>query len=457
MLRRSESLPNDVVGRLLVLPEFLLECAKRLRRAGYQTWVVGGSARDVLRGVVPDDWDLATSATPDEVDACMPEEWLASDAQGRALGTVTLSAESELLEITTLRREHGYDGRRPRSVEFVREPDDEWMRRDFTANALYIDPFEASLLDFCNGSEDLAAGRLRAIGDARLRFVEDRLRILRGLRFCAEFAWVPEIETWEAMRAESPALSSLSGTRVLAEVAGLLKSRGRGRGLMLFVESGAARALVPGLSELADVPQPPDFHPEGDVLRHTALVLSCLREPVDERLAWAALFHDIGKRDTFVIAEDRIRFDGHDRLSGEMAAEWLRAHSADAGLVKAVVEVVDEHIRIAAVPGFRPAKLARFLRGELFDLHLEFHRADCLACHASLKIHEELTALQAALPPPLPAPLLRGRDLLDLGVEAGPRVGELLAAIEEAQLLGTIRCRESAIELARSLLATDSN
>ena len=457
MLRRLDSLSNEAVGRLFALPRFLIECARCLRLAGHGVWIVGGSARDLLRGVTPEDWDLGTSARPDEVEDCVPKEWLARDEQGRALGTVRLAFGAETLEVTTLRRELDYDGRRPARVEFVREPDSEWERRDFSANALYLDPFELTLLDFCSGLEDLQAGRLRAIGDAHTRFREDRLRILRALRFCTQLGWVAEKSTWDAVCAEAPGLSELSNTRIFDELSGLLTSAGRARGLMLLVSSGAAAAVLPGLSELGDVPQPPEYHPEGDVLRHTALVLGCLREPVDQRLAWAALWHDVGKRDTFVIAEDRIRFDGHDRLSAELAERWLLDHGAGPNFVKAVVEVIDEHIRIAAVPGFRVAKRARFLRDEHFDLHLEFHRADCLACHASLEIHDELLSLQAALPPPLPEPLLRGRDVIELGVPAGPRVGEILAAIEEAQLVGAIRTREAALGLAQDLLTRGSN
>ncbi len=450
----KQRLAPAIMARMFALPPACLRVLEALRACGHGAWVCGGTARDLLDGRLPCDLDLCTTAVPDAIQAACPPTWFAKAQPGQALGSLVLEVEGTAIELTTLRTESRYaDGRQPDAVRFTASVCRDAVRRDFTVNALYIDPLERTLEDPTGGLADLATRRLRCIGDPWARLTEDRLRVLRGIRQAAELDLVPDDATWRAIGDASPLVSTLSAARIRGELERLLQARGRARGLMLLVRSGVAAAVLPGLAELAVVPQPPEFHPEGDVLRHTALVLAFLREPVDARLAWAALFHDFGKRDCLAVDDGKVRFPGHDRVSAERARAWFAGTGAPGDFVDQVVAIIDQHIRIASVSEFRPAKRNRFLSDPLLPLHLEFHRADCLACHAKLRIYEELRQAARSLPPDLPEPLVRGRDLLDLGIEPGPGMGRILAAIEEARFAGELETREQALALARALVS----
>lgn len=434
-----------------------MQVCEDLRAAGHVGWLVGGTARDLLRGREPKDYDIGVAASPAVLRAALPGGDFGVEQVGEDYGTLRLRTPERVVELTSFRRESSYSDRRhPDHVEFVSDLEVDAARRDLTVNAIYLDPIGVRVIDPFDGLCDLRNGRLRAIGDASQRLSEDPLRILRALRLAAVLDHVPDAGLWTAIRSHAALVRTLTPTRIRLELEGLLCARGRGRGLMLLVRAGVAPHVLPGLAELADVPQPPQYHPEGDVLRHTALVLAALEEPVDPRLAWAALFHDFGKKDTFEIAEDRIRFHNHDVVSAEKAALWLRAHGAPTSLVTDVESIIREHIRIASVPGFRPAKRARFLFDPLFPLHLAFHRADCLASHAKLDIHAKLEDLRRALPEREPEPLLRGRDLLALGMQPGPAIGRSLAAVADARAEGRVSTREEALEFLRSEASRDS-
>lgn len=442
-----------MAGRLVALPRASLDLLGLLHGHGHGAWLTGGTARDLCQGRIPPDLDLCTSATPAEVRRLLPPHWLPPEQPGEPLGSFAVSAGQVAMELTSLRREAGYaDGRKPDRVWFTDRIDEDWARRDFTVNALYLDTRTCSVSDPSGrGLADLEARRLCCIGDPATRFREDSLRVLRALRLAAEHDLVMDLATWEGLRRAADAVQGLSPTRTRDELQRLLTARGRARGLMLFVASGAAAHLVPDLPPLAEVPQPADFHPEGDVLRHTAQVLANLPEPVDERLAWAAIFHDVAKKDCMILGPDRIRFDGHDVLSARRARGWLREHGASVELTDDVVEVVGQHIRIASVPSFRPAKQHGFLSDPRFRLHLAFHRADCLACHRQLGIWQELRRLASLLTPTPPAPLLRGRDLIAMGLPPGPAIGRLLEAVRDAQLAGQVRTVDEARRLAAEL------
>lgn len=413
--------------------------------------------RDLLQGRVPRDLDLATTMPPDELLRILPQAWLGPDQSGLAFGSLRLEIDGQALELTTLREESTYsDARKPDAVRFVEDPVQDSLRRDFTVNGMYLDPCSGMLIDPTGGYEDLETGRLRTIGDPCRRFAEDHLRVLRALRFCVQCDLVMDAETWSALCEASALTSSISGTRVLREFEGIFCSRGRARGLMLLVESGVAAALLPSLPPLAGVPQPPQYHPEGDVLGHTALVLAGLPEPVPADLAFAAVFHDTGKLETFEEAEDRIRFHDHDRVSVHIAETWLERHGAARRLVEDVASLIREHIRIAALPGFRAAKRRRFLQERLFDKHLAFHRADCLASHRKLDIYEKMRQEKAQVAPGSLLPLLRGRDLLEIGLSPGPAIGVLLARVEEERAEGRLRSRQDALAFARRWAEGDS-
>ncbi len=444
---------EDLRERLFCLPRGLFEVLHAVRDAGGRAWLCGGTVRDLLQGRIPRDLDLAMTLVPDEALRAFPRPWLQADQPGMAMGSLSLAVASSNLEVTTLRREASYsDGRRPDSVTFVQDPEQDYLRRDFTVNGMYLDPIEGEFLDPSGGYGDLAAGRLRTIGDPRKRFAEDHLRLLRAVRFCSSGQLVMDGDTWQALVETAARSASVSPQRVLHELQGIFQSEGRARGLMMLVESGLAAVHLPTVPPLACVPQPSEFHPEGDVLRHTALVLAFLPEPVSKEMAWAAVFHDTGKKDTFENASDRIRFHDHDRVSTVIAEEWLRRYGASNRLISKVVALIREHIRFAALPGFRVAKRNAFLQDPLFESHLEFHRADCLGSHRKLDIYEEMRRQKAsARPGPLP-PLVRGRDLIGIGVPPGPAMGGLLSKIAEERAEGRLKNAEDALKYARCWL-----
>jgi putative nucleotidyltransferase with HDIG domain len=429
------------------LPAAVHMLAARLAAAGGRAWLVGGTVRDLLLGEQPRDFDLATDLAPDAVVRAVPEV----DARDARFGTCGWRGDPDVA-ITTLRAEQGYrDRRRPDHVVFVREPVDDAPRRDFTVNALYAEPASGTVLDPVGGLADLARRRLATIGAPAVRFGEDPLRLLRALRFAARLDFELDAATAAAARATAPALASLSAERVFQELTASFTGPRRGRALRAFVELGFAAVLLPELAAMDGVPQPPEYHPEGDVLTHVCLVLDAV-PPDDPVQAWSALLHDVGKPPTFRVAEDRIRFDGHDVRSAEMADGILRRLRASSELRELVVDICRQHLRFAALPGMRPAKAERWLRSPTFAQHLVFHRADCLGCHGRLDVAAWAEQALASLGP-LKPPLVTGQDVLDLGVAPGPRVGELLRAFTAAvDELPAPPDRDAALVLLRELI-----
>lgn len=408
-----------------LVPLLVRERLAQLRAAGGRAWLVGGTVRDLLLGLPVRDFDVATDLLPGAVAAAAP----GADLRDAALGTCRYDDAPWPFVVTTLRREANYgDRRHPDAVAFVTDPVVDALRRDFTINAIYADGATGALLDPCGGLADLSARRLAAIGDPFVRLAEDPLRLLRLLRFSARFGLDLDAPTAAAARVHANLLTGLSKERVYDELTRTFTGPGRGRALHRFVELGFAEVLLPAVAAMQGVPQPPQYHPEGCVLTHVALVLDHVPEG-DAVLAWSALLHDVGKPPTFRVAEDRIRFDGHDTLSAEMAETILDELHAPKALRKAVVEICRDHIKMASVLRMRPRRRERWLREPLFAQHLAFHRADCLGSHGDLSIHGEVTALLAALPPEREV-LVTGKDALAAGVPEGPEVGRVLREVE---------------------------
>ncbi|HEB52107.1 MAG TPA: CCA tRNA nucleotidyltransferase, partial [bacterium] len=407
------------------LPDAVATCLQRLRSAGGRAWVVGGAVRDRLLGLAADDYDLCTDLRPERVATVLPT----ASQRELGLGAVRVAVGDRELTITTLRTEANYgDHRRPDAVRFVDDVAVDARRRDFTVNALYYDPDRAELLDPCGGRADLEARILRCIGEPERRLREDPLRLLRAVRFAARYELTIDAATRAGMARTAEGLGELSAERCFAELDRMFVAPGRGHALRLLVDNGLAAVVLPEVDAMADVPQPKEYHPEGDVLTHVCLVLDHVR-PNDPVQAWSAVLHDIGKPATFRVARDRIRFDGHDTLSARMADEVLRRLRAPRDLRERVVDVARQHIRFAALPQMRPVRAERWLRTPTFPDHLEFHRADCLGSHGELGIYEWARARLDALPAEV-EPLLHGRDVLDLGIAPGPVVGELLRRVQ---------------------------
>jgi poly(A) polymerase len=407
--------------------------------------------RDRLLGRAPADYDIATSARPDQVAAIFPRVV----PLGERFGSVQVRPEPDAsVEVTTFRTEGGYaDGRRPDAVAFGASPEEDARRRDFTVNALFEDPETGEVLDFVGGREDLARRAIRAVGDPRGRFTEDRLRLLRAVRFAARLGWNIDPATLAAARELAPSASSVSAERTREELRRILVEGGAARGLDLLRETGLLPVVLPEIAACIGVAQPPEFHPEGDVFVHTRLVvggLGLLEKPPSAVVAFGALFHDIGKPPTFTVAE-RIRFDGHDRVGAGLAAEAcrrLRFSNADTAAVEALVA---RHMVWPNLPVMREAKLRRFLADPMFEEHAALHRVDCMGSHGDLSLlHFAVTARERfAAEPPRPPRVLTGEDLIALGLEPGPSFARILRFVEDAWLERRVASKEDALALVR--------
>ncbi len=428
-----------------------LSVLRVLRDSGHAAYVAGGAVRDLLLGRPPGDVDIATSATPAEVRALFDRVV----PVGEEFGVVLVVVEDLPIEVATFRRDFDYaDGRRPARVVFGTRPEEDAARRDFTVNGLFLDPFDGDrVLDFVGGRADLAARVIRAIGDPRQRFEEDRLRMLRAVRFACVLGFTLDPATAGAVMERAADIASVSGERIRDEILGILAGPDPREGLALLRATGLLRVILPEVDALAGVPQPANFHPEGDVFTHTALALHHL-SPRTPTLCLAALLHDIGKPATLAVA-DRIRFNGHAALGAEMAGEVCRRLRLSRRDTEAVVELVAGHLRFLDVERMREARLRRFLTGPLAEDHLALHRADCLASLGDLSRYEFCVRRRAEFlsAPPPPDRLLTGHDLKGLGLLPGPEFAQILAEVDDRRLEGRLRTRREALDYVRRRLA----
>jgi len=418
---------------------------ERLRAEGHSAWLVGGCVRDLLLGRAPKDFDVATSARPEELLRLFPR----SGQVGAHFGVVLVRDGDAQVEVATFRSDLDYtDGRRPAAVHFETSPEQDALRRDFTINALLLDPGTNEVLDYTGGRADLAAGVIRAIGDPAQRFREDHLRLLRAVRFAARLNFTIEPATFGAMQELAPAIRGISAERVRDEISRILIEGGARRGFELLDSSGLLQEILPEVAALKGVEQPPAFHPEGDVWTHTLIMLEGLRNPPLE-LALGVLLHDIGKPATFRIA-DRIRFDGHVEKGVEIARAMLKRLRYPGTVIEQVEALIANHMKFKDVPAMRESRLKRFLRMPKFEEHLELHRLDCLSSHGSLENYDfALRKLDEAPPEQLrPKPLINGRDLIAAGFTPGPKFSIALHEAEDAQLEGRASTREEALHIA---------
>ncbi len=428
--------------------EYAARVVEILRRRGYKAWFAGGCVRDEVLGIPPKDYDIASSATPEQVLALFPR----AEKVGAHFGVVLVKEAENCVEVATFRSDHGYsDGRHPDAVTFETDPRLDAIRRDFTINAMFLDPFTGEVLDFTGGRDDLRAGVVRAVGNAVERFREDHLRILRAARFAARFGFDIEPETYAAMRSQGSLLDTVSRERVREELIRILTEGGARRGLELLDGCGLLERLLPEVKAFQGVAQPPEFHPEGDVWTHVMLMLDLMGK-ASPALALGVLLHDVGKPSTFRVAE-RIRFDGHVEVGVVMARRILERLRCSGEQVERVCALVEHHMRFSHVKRMKQSTLKRFLRMPRFEDHLELHRLDCLSSHRNLESYEfarhafENMPSEALRPPRL----LTGDDLIAAGYTPGPLFRELLRAVEDAQLEGRVHSREEALDLAASL------
>src|SRR5579871_47159 len=389
--------------------EFATSIVQTLRQNGFQAYLVGGCVRDLLLGREPKDYDVSTDATPEQVMRIFPETY----AVGAQFGVVLVPVESltgrevgsaheagKAIEVATFRCDIGYaDGRHPDQVRYTKDPREDVQRRDFTINGLLYDPIKDEFLDYVGGQRDLEAGIIRTIGDPRLRFAEDKLRMLRAVRFAARFEYQIDEQTFQAIRSMAHLIHQVSCERIREELTKMLTEGHARRAFELLDESGLLHEVLPEIEKMKGVEQPPQFHPEGDVWVHTLMLLEKLPRAVSRTLAWGALLHDVGKPPTFRVAPDRIRFDGHVEVGVRMAQEICQRLRFSNDETTQILALIDNHMRFGHVSRMKESTLKKFLRMPLFEEHLALHRADCLASHGNLATYEFVGQKQAEIPP----------------------------------------------------------
>jgi poly(A) polymerase len=415
-------------------------------RNGYQALLVGGCVRDLLFGREPADYDVTTDATPDQVMALFPE----SIAVGAQFGVTLLPRDGMKVEVATFRSDVGYsDGRHPDSVVYSKTPQEDVQRRDFTINGLLMRHDSGEVLDYVGGQADLKAKVIRAIGEPDRRFTEDKLRMMRAVRFAARFGFEIDAATLRAIRRHVAEIHQVSPERLREELTKMLTEGAARRAFELLDETWLLQQVLPEIAAMKGVQQPPQFHPEGDVWIHTRLMLEGLPKGASPTLAWGVLLHDVGKPPTFQSAAetgDRIRFNKHVAVGMRMAegiCKRLRFSNED---IEQILALVDNHMKFGAVAEMRASTLKKFVRLPRFEEHLALHRLDCLSSHRHLDSYEFVQRFLEATPPEQVRPdrLLTGDDLLAMGFRPGPVFAEILSMLEDAQLEGLIKTREEA-------------
>jgi tRNA nucleotidyltransferase/poly(A) polymerase len=425
---------------------------RELQEHTYVAYFAGGCIRDALLNIPPKDIDIATSASPEQVQALFHR----TIPVGIQFGVVRVRVAEMEFEVATFRSDGIYlDGRHPSAIRFS-TPEQDAARRDFTINGMFYDPLSERLIDYVTGREDLAGKLVRAIGQPSRRFAEDRLRMLRALRFAAVLGFEIEAGTWSAIRADAQEIAIISPERIRDELLKMLVNPNRLRGFDLLDQSGLLAVILPEIEALKGCDQPEQFHPEGDVFVHTRLMLSLLAPEASGPQVLAVLLHDIGKPRvrSFDPVDRRIRFNGHDRVGAEIAEKVMTRLRFPRHEIDQVVDAVSNHMVFKDVRQMRPAKLRRFMARPHFGIELELHRIDCAGSHGDLENYHFLINKESefAQEPLIPARLVRGDDLIAMGLKPGPRIGELLEAVQTAQLEGEIKTRREALELLRTML-----
>jgi len=423
---------------------------RSLRDAGYPAYLVGGCVRDLILGREPADYDVTTRATPEEVMSVFPETY----AVGAQFGVVLVPSPDKTwtVEVATFRSDEGYsDGRRPDSVRYSQDAREDVERRDFTINGLLLDPLNDEVLDYVDGRKDIAARIVRTIGDPERRFGEDKLRLLRAVRFAARLGYEIEPTTFSAIPKLAPQIRQVSRERVADELSKMLTEGRARKAFELLDATSLLPEVLPEISAMKGVAQPPQYHPEGDVWQHTLLLLENLPQPCSRTQAWGALLHDVGKPPTFRVAPDRIRFDGHVEVGVKMAEEICRRLRFSKVDTEQILALIQQHMRFGDLQRMKESTLKKFLRLPKIEEHIEQHRLDCVASHGDLSLYDFAREKLAAITPEAmrPAPLVTGADLIAHGYEPGPQFKKILAALEDEQLEGRLESKEQALTWAQ--------
>jgi poly(A) polymerase len=422
--------------------EKAISVVRRLRREGYEAYLAGGCVRDMLLKKLPQDYDIATNAKPEDIRRVFPK----TIPVGEQFGVILVLLDDEPFEVASFRHDGPYlDGRRPSHVRYGSLEEDV-LRRDFTINGMVYDPVEDRVIDLVEGQKDLERRSIRAIGNAHQRFEEDRLRMIRAVRFATGLKFDIEPSTFDAIKQLAATITQISWERIGEEVTRILTEGGARRGFELLDETGLLAVLLPEVAVMKGTGQSPDYHPEGNVFAHTLLLLSHLDAP-SETLAYGCLLHDVAKPVCLRQEADRITFYGHTEKGAEMAEEILKRLKRARAVSERVSYLVRNHLRHVQAPQMRLSTLKRFLREEGIEELLELARIDALSSNGDLQYYrfckERLGELREE--EIRPAPLVRGHDLIALGLTPGPIFADILRQVEDAQLGGEFTSREQAL------------
>lgn len=421
----------------------------QLRNSGYKAFCVGGCTRDTLMNVPPKEYDITTSATPDEVSKLFSH----TIPVGVSFGVILVLIGHYRFEVATFRKDESYsDGRHPDRVTYSTEEEEDVLRRDFTINGMLYDPIEEKAIDYVGGMDDIRDGIIRTIGVPLERFSEDKLRLMRAVRFASRYGFALEDSTHDALKKLASGINQVSAERIRDELVKIITQKNPGSGLGLLRESGLLGHILPEVDRMYGVEQPPEFHPEGDVFTHTCLVLDKIYENtggiISPELAIGGLLHDVGKPPTFSVS-DRIRFNGHDKLGAEMSVDICRRLKFSNKQTEVVYELVRDHLKFKDVFYMKKSTLKRFIGTPDFEEHLVLHLADCMASHGSTEAYDFIMKKFDEFKDEeiKPEPLLGGRELIEMGYTPGPIFTEILNFVEEAQLEGEIKNRKEAEEI----------
>ena len=451
----------------------------RLQKTGFLAFFVGGCVRDFLMNIQPRDYDIATSAQPNEVMQLFSE----TIDIGEKFGVIQVMEGEQSFAVATFRSDGNYDdGRHPTEVRYSLDPKLDVQRRDFTINGLYYDPLTQNLFDFVGGQQDIQSQIIRTIGSPEERFKEDKLRLIRAIRFSAQFGYALETKTRSAILKQAPNIIEVSPERIHDELVKILTEGYSELAINALNENRLLAHILPDVAALRGIEQPPQFHPEGDVWTHTMKLLKLMDQTKISRgiikssgrlvsnsnvvkntvqktelkkieispypsmtLAMATLLHDIGKPKTYE-KKDRIRFNGHAKLGAEMALEICQQLRFSKRQQKLITELIRDHLKFKDLAQMRPSTLRRFLGQEGFSEHLELHRLDCLGSHGNLDnwklANHSLSNLQPEeIHPPV---LLTGKDLIEMGYLPGPVFKEILNSLKNAQFENELKTSQQA-------------
>jgi len=426
--------------------EIALDIVKKLQKSGHTAYFAGGCVRDSILRVQPKDYDVATSASPDQVEKLFEK----TVPVGKQFGVMLAIVEGEQFEIATFRKEGGYqDGRHPSWIK-KSDPEEDAKRRDFTVNGLFYDPIKDEIIDYVGGVEDIHHQLISTIGKPEERFSEDKLRLIRAVRFASTLGFKLEEQTWFTLKKMAPEIKMVSSERIRDELVKIFTRPNAGLGLELLSESGLLKEILPEVEAMKGCAQSPDYHPEGDVFVHTQLLLDKLENPT-VTLAFSCLLHDVGKPPTFTRDGDKIHFYEHDRIGADMTREIMMRLRFSNKEIDAVAAAVSNHMRFMHVKEMRQGKLKTFLARDTFQEELELHRIDCSSSHGKLDNYEFLKAkIQEFRADELkPKPFLTGHRLMAAGISAGPVMGQIIREGYELQLEGRFENEDAAVQWAK--------